>query len=70
MTTQREQKEVEAIARKIGKAIGAAIPDGLGFTFLLFDLGHGGTMAYLCNARRDDIIKALREPIENLEKQT
>jgi len=69
VTTQRDQKEVEAIARKIGKDLGAVVPDGIGFAFLLFDLGHGGTMAYICNARRSDMIKALRELIGNLEER-
>lgn len=68
MTTQREQKEVEAIARDIAKHIADALPHGLGFAFLVFDFGEGGTLAYMSNAKRDDMLRALHELIGNLEK--
>ena len=54
--------EVEALAR----ALDAIIPeytDGerKGFALLVFDFGDGGNMQYCSNARREDMIAALRE---------
>ena len=33
----------------------------LGFAVLVFDFGDGGHVAYMSNAQRDDMVKALRE---------
>jgi hypothetical protein len=41
--------------------------DKIGFVILMFQFGEGGRMNYLSNARREDIIKALEELLENFK---
>jgi hypothetical protein len=60
--------QVEGIARDLGRTIASALPGGLGFAVLVFDFGDGGTMAYMSNAKREQMIRALRELIDKLEK--
>lgn len=69
MTIRHTQSQVEGIARQVAGDIASALPDGLGYAFLVFDFGDGGTMAYMSNARRDGVIKALHELIQHLEKR-
>lgn len=47
--------------------IAPILPDGVGCTLLVFDLGASGFMAYASNAQRADMIEALRECALNLE---
>lgn len=62
-----ERTELEATARAIGRTIKDGLPEGVGFAVLVFDLGSGGTMTYLSNAQRDDMVRALRELIGRLD---
>lgn len=64
MTVARE--ELEEAARALGRAITAALNQSfgtkkVGFCLLLFDFGGPGTMSYLSNAKREDMILALNE---------
>lgn len=54
-------KELEEIARKLGRAIGGGLPEGVGFALLLFDFGKDGNLTWISNAQRDDMLKALQE---------
>lgn len=59
------QLEIEEHCRVIGQMLRDAVTDlagpGIGFTLLLFDFGDGGSLAYMSNARRADMIKTLEE---------
>jgi hypothetical protein len=56
------------IASEIGRRLDAALPKGQwGYALLLFQFGEGGTMGYISNAKREDMIKALREQANYLE---
>lgn len=45
------------------------LPDGgIGIALLMFDFGPDGAMVYACNAARPDMIRALRELVDNLER--
>lgn len=64
-------KEAETTMRKIGGMLKQIIPEGMGFTFLLFDYGSEGNMFYISSAQREDMIKAMEEFIKkqrNFEK--
>ena len=63
-------EELEEIARDVGRVIGEAVPPGVGFTLLVFDFGTQGTISYLSNARREDMIAALKNLIVNLEAES
>lgn len=43
-------------------------PDGMGFAVFLFDFGVGGSMFYLANAQRDDVVSSMKEWIAKQEK--
>lgn len=57
-------KEAEDSMRKIGEMLKPILPEGMGFTFLLFDYGKEGNMFYISSAQREDMIKAMQEFIE------
>jgi hypothetical protein len=59
MTDQRGK--LEDMVRELGGEIAAALPEGFGFAFVLFDFGETGSMAYASNGSREDIIKMLAE---------
>ncbi|WP_322092844.1 hypothetical protein [Paraburkholderia bannensis] len=50
----------------IGDILGAVF-EGHGFALLVFDFGPGGTMNYISNAKREDMLIALREFIASHE---
>jgi hypothetical protein len=53
--------EVRFALNKIGRDIGALLPDGWGFALLVFTFGPGGTMTWISNAQRPDMLQALQE---------
>jgi len=53
--------DLEQVLRELGHDIRGRLPDGFGFTLLLFSLGAGGSLFYLSSADRDDMIRAMRE---------
>ena len=65
---QRTRRGMEAKAREIGRLIGAGMPKGWGFALLLFEFGPGGNASYISNAERADMIHALREQADVLER--
>ncbi len=53
--------------RAFGKALEACLPPGYGFVFLTFKSGEGGRMNYISNAKREDVVVALKELVANFE---
>ena len=62
-------RQGEGIIRDIGSIIGPIFPKGWGFTLLCFTFWAGGYSTYISNAKRADMIKALRECADQLEKR-
>jgi hypothetical protein len=54
-------------ARLMGDVLKGAVPEGVGFAVLIFDFGAGGNLAYVSNAQRADMVKAMREFITKVE---
>lgn len=65
-----ERTKLEKANRDIADMLRQAVPSGVGFALLVFTLGPGGFMTWASNARRDDMVKALRELIERFETGT
>ena len=63
-----KQQYLEAICRNLAPAIDAQLDEREGFALLLFDFGEKGSLAYISNAQRRDMIRALRECADELEK--
>ncbi len=53
--------------RKIGKKVRSLIPQGYGFTVLVFPFNRPGLSNYISSAQRKDMITALRETADRLE---
>ena len=64
---RRDRAEMEALSRQIAEALTEALPSELGFALLLFDFGEGGNLAWISNARREDMVRALREQLARFE---
>lgn len=62
------QPEVASEMKEVGRLIGGALPDGWGFALLTFPLNNPeGRMNYISNAKREDMLIALKEFIANCE---
>ncbi len=57
------------VMKKLGDIIGEKIPKEFGFALLVFPFHSPGISNYISNAQRDDMIKALRETADRLEKR-
>lgn len=68
MTERVTLEEAERKMQGIARAVQAMVPKGWGFTVLCFSWGENGFMNYVSNAERDDMIKALRECADKIEK--
>ena len=66
---RRKRLSLEAECVNIGKLLGAGMPPGTGFVFMLFDFGAKGNFAYLSNGRRGDIVDLLREAVVKIGGQ-
>ena len=56
------------IVREIGRALKEECPPGWGFMFTMFEWRAGGTVTYVSNANRIDMIAQLKELISKLEQ--
>lgn len=61
MTYNVRNDEIEAALRAKAKLIAADLPKGWGFALLLFTFGEGGSLFYIGNGDREDMIKAMKE---------
>lgn len=55
--------------RRIAESIGSVTPEGFGFALLMFDIGKPGRMNYISNARRADMLRALKEFVASSEAE-
>jgi hypothetical protein len=58
--------ELNTLATRIGKVVGEATPDDVGFALFFFNYGPGN-MAGVSNADREDLLAALKEYIAAAE---
>ena len=63
-------EQAETTCRQIGHAIGSKLPKGWGFMLTLFSMREtDGFSTYMSNCKREDVIKALRELADSIEKR-
>lgn len=60
-------EEMERKMQSIARLVGNMVPDGWGFAVLCFSYGENGFMNWVSNAKREDMIRALREMATKLE---
>ena len=68
MSNQNET--VKRRLQSIAKSVDDKLPDGYGFTILVYNFGESpdNEMMYISNSNRDDIVKAMKEWIKKTEK--
>ena len=59
--TEEYNEAVEFALREVAEYVKQRMPDGMGFTLLMFDFGAGGNMFYISNAQREDVLKSMQE---------
>ena len=61
-------EDLVEVMKDLGRMMAGAIEDeagrAMGFMLMVFDFGEGGTMSYISNANREDVIKTLQEFID------
>lgn len=68
MIEDRPRNEgIEEILNDMGRTIGGALPPGWGFNLLIFTYKPGSTF-YISNARRQDMIRELKDFTGKLER--
>lgn len=61
---QEFNEQVEFALREVADYAKTRMPSGMGFTLLMFDFGRGGSMFYISNAKREDVLKSMQEFID------
>lgn len=61
---QRAEAELQSIAHNIR----VQLPPGICFALFTFTPGHGGYTGYISNAKREDMVIAIREAANKLEQ--
>lgn len=60
-----ENNEIRDVMRAIAGRIGAGLPEGWGFTLLIFDFERSGdqqgAMFYMSSAQREDAVRVMQE---------
>lgn len=60
-------ENIEIKLKEIGGMIGKSLPEGWGFNLMIFDFGKKGSMFYISNAQREDVINQMKEFIAKYE---
>ena len=61
--------EIERVSTEIGRMLKNVMPDGWGFTLLMFTYGADGSMFYISSAERSDMMRPMREFLQKFEAQ-
>lgn len=67
MKYEVQNPEIQTLLRQIAEKIGEQMPDGWGFTLLMFSYGQAGNLFYISSAQRQDIMNTMREFIQKFE---
>lgn len=63
-----QNEDVEISMKEIGDVIGKSLPKGWGFNLMVFDFGKKGSMFYMSNAQRKDVINQMKEFMQKYSK--
>lgn len=56
-----ENPPIKALLNDLGGMLGAQMPEGWGFTLLLFTYGEDGSLFYISSANRQDMLNTMAE---------
>jgi len=63
------EPELRELTRMVLDAMSMLLPPGTGFAALFWPIGQHGVSQYGSNCKREDMIKALRECADRLERR-
>lgn len=64
-------EDIEIRMKELGQLLGGSLPEGWGFTLLLFDFNTTeGSLFYTSNAAREDVITMMKKFIAMNEKES
>jgi hypothetical protein len=69
MSYEIKDEFIQNRLHEIAKSIQKWIPTNWGFTIFLFGFGENQPLFYISSARRDDMIKTVKEWLEKQEKE-
>ena len=61
MKFEVRDQQAEKLLGDIGRILKRSMPDGYGFSLLVFTFGEGGNMFYTSSAQREDMIRVMQE---------
>lgn len=64
-----EDPKAEEALKKVGRKIKEMMPEGYGFSLLVFAFNKEGGMFYMSSAERSTMIEAMKEFITNAESE-
>lgn len=67
LTRQQLEKRTATLLADIVPYLKAEMPEGIGFALFMFDFGEKGNIAYASSAKREDMIKGVREWLAHVE---
>lgn len=62
-----DQAETERLCREVGELLAGICPQGIGFALTLFTFEPGWS-TYCANAKREDMVRELRDLADRLER--
>lgn len=67
-TFEVDNPELARLMQELGSKLHTFMPPNVGFTLLIFEFGQGGgDLFYISDAKRDDMIRTMRECIVKME---
>ena len=61
---QVRKPEIEVLLKELGHWLKSKMPKGWGFSLMIFNHGEKGSMFYISDSNREDMIEAMKEFIE------
>lgn len=61
MSYEIDNPEIQSLLRSIAEKLGVQMPQGWGFTLLLFEFTPGNSLFYISSAQRPDMVKTMQE---------
>jgi hypothetical protein len=66
---QQYEQQMRQLAKVLDSVFNMGSENGTGFVLMVFPFESGGRCNYISNAERGDVVKLMKEQIEQFEKQ-
>jgi hypothetical protein len=65
----QQEKQLRELAKMLDEALRTMYPERMGFALIVFEFHKPGISDYVSNAEREQMVTALRESADRLEKR-